>query len=317
MLSHTMLAEAAERLRGRIRRTPVLALDAGELPGGAPVVLKLEFLQHSGSFKARGAFNRMLTADVPAAGVAAASGGNHGAAVAYAARALQQAATIFVPGPTSAAKLERIASYGAVVRQGGADYAEALDRCRVFQAETGALDVHAYDEEAVLAGQGTIGLEMRREALTHVLVAVGGGGLIGGMAAALDGSGVQVVGVEPEACPTFRAARLAGAPVDVGVAGVAADSLGARRLGSLSFDWLRRAGAESVLVSDAAIRGAQGWLWERLRVIAEPGGATALAALLSGAWLPPSPACRVGVVLCGANADPGLVSRETFRPVAA
>lgn len=305
---HT-IAAAAERLAGHVRHTPTMMLPADELPGSGPVALKLEFLQHSGSFKARGAFNRLLTATVPAAGVVAASGGNHGAAVAYAARQLGHAATIFVPGLTPAAKVARIRSYGAKVVQGGAAYADAWEACQAHQASTGALNVHAYDDPDVVSGQGTVGLELLADApgVTHVLVSVGGGGLMAGIAAALEGSGVRVVGVEPFGCPTLHAALAAGAPVAVEVGGLAADSLGARTLGNIGFGIARRTGVESVLVDDEAIRAAQRWLWERLRIVAEPGGAAALAAVLSGAWSAPDGSV-VAVILCGANTDPDSVA---------
>ncbi len=309
MIDPAAIEAAARRLIPHIRRTPVLHLGPGELPGGAEVTLKLEFLQHTGSFKPRGAFNTLLTQAVAPAGVVAASGGNHGAAVAFAAQRLGTAATIFVPQPTPATKVARIRFYGATVVQGGAAYSEALEACRAHQARTGALDVHAYDQESVLAGQGTVGREFEHDApgLTHVLVAVGGGGLIGGVAAWYGTGSTQVVAVEPEACPTLHAARLAGRPAPVATGGIAADSLGARQAGGLTFEIAQRAGIECVLVSDDEIRAAQTWLWDRLRLIAEPGGATALAALLDGAWKPP-PGARVGVVLCGANTDPATVS---------
>jgi threonine dehydratase len=271
------------------------------------VTLKLELLQHAGSFKPRGAFNRLLSASVPAAGVIAASGGNHGAAVAYAARALGVTAEIFVPGGTPAAKVARIASYGATVVQGGETYAEALVASRERQAASGALEVHAYDHADVLAGQGTVGREMQADApeLTHLLVATGGGGLIGGIAAWYAGS-AAVVSVEPEGCPTLHSALAAGRPVQAPVGGVAADSLGARQSGALMFPIAQRFVSEAVLVPDAAILAAQRLLWDRFRLVAEPGGATALAALLSGAWVPPAGA-RVGIVVCGANTDPSKV----------
>jgi threonine dehydratase len=284
-----------------VRRTPVLA---GDLDIGAPVMLKLELLQHAGSFKPRGAFNRLLSAAVPASGVIAASGGNHGAAVAYAARSLGIAAEIFVPAGTPAAKLARIALYGAHVVQGGETYAEALAASRERQAATGALEVHAYDDEDVLAGQGTVGREFEQDApdLTHILVATGGGGLIGGIAAWYAGS-AEVVSVEPEGCPALHDALLAGKPVAAPVGGLAADSLGARQVGALMFPIAQRFVRQAVLVPDEAILAAQRLLWERFRLTAEPGGATAAAALLSGRFVPPSGA-RVGIVICGANTDP-------------
>ena len=287
-----------------MRHTPVLHLPAPDLGLEFPVTLKLELLQHTGSFKPRGAFNRLLSAALPAVGVIAASGGNHGAAVAYAARALGVQAEIFVPELTPPAKVARIASYGARVLQGGETYAEALAASRARQAQTGALEVHAYDDPAVLAGQGTVGREFERDAaeLTHVLVATGGGGLIGGIAAWYAGSAV-VVSVEPEACPALHDALRAGRSVAAPVGGLAADSLGARQVGELMFPIAARYVADAVLVSDAAIAAAQRFLWDHLRLIAEPGGATALAALLPGAFVPPDGA-RVGVLVCGANTDP-------------
>ncbi len=307
MISRTAIAAAARRIAGRVRHTPVLRLAADEVGLGFPVTLKLELLQHAGSFKPRGAFNRMLSADLPEAGVIAASGGNHGAAVAYAARALGVVAEIFVPATTPAAKVARIASYGARVVQTGAAYAEALAASRERQAETGALEVHAYDHQAVLAGQGTVAREFERDApdLTHVLVATGGGGLIGGMAAWYAGA-VQLVSVEPAGCPALHDALAAGHPVAAPVGGLAADSLGARQVGALMFPIAQAHVATAVLVPDASIAAAQGLIWDRLRLVAEPGGATALAALLSGAFRPPNDA-QVGVLVCGANTDPAKV----------
>ena len=271
------------------------------------ITLKLELLQHAGSFKPRGAFNRLLIAPRPAGGVIAASGGNHGAAVAYAARALGIAAEIFVPALTPAAKVARIESYGARIVQGGETYAEALAASRARQAETGALEVHAYDDPDVLAGQGTVGRELEQDApeLTHLLVAAGGGGLIGGIAAWYAGS-IKVISVEPEGCPALHDALVAGRPVPAAVGGVAADSLGARQVGTLMFPIAARS-VSAVLVPDAAILTAQRLLWDRVRLVAEPGGATALAALLCGAFIPPAGA-RVGVLVCGGNTDPAKVS---------
>jgi threonine dehydratase len=307
MINRKDIAAAAARIEGHIRHTPVLRLAATEMGLGFPVTLKLELLQHAGSFKPRGAFNRLLSSSIPPAGVIAASGGNHGAAVAYAARALGAKAEIFVPEPTPMMKVARIASYGARVVQIGATYADALSASRDRQAETGALEVHAYDHPAVLAGQGTVGQELEQDApeLTHVLVATGGGGLIGGIAAWYAGS-AQVVSVEPEACPTLHNALHAGHPVEAPVGGLAADSLGARQVGGLMFPIAQAHAVAAVLVPDTAIAQAQRVIWDRLRLIAEPGGATALAALLCGAFTPPQNA-HVGVLVCGANADPAKV----------
>lgn len=272
-------------------------------------MLKLELLQTSGSFKPRGAFNRLLSAALPAAGVVAASGGNHGAAVACAAQSLGVPAEIFVPDLTGAAKRERIAGYGARLVVGGATYDEARQASEARAADSGALLVHAYDQPEVLEGQGTLALELEHQApdLTHVLVAVGGGGLLGGMLGWYGNGTTAMVAVEPEGCPTLHAALQAGRPVPAPVGGVAADSLGPRQVGALMFPLAARHLGGAVLVTDGAISAAQRWLWQELRLVAEPGGATALAALLSGAWVPPAGA-RVGVVLCGANCAPATVA---------
>lgn len=308
MLTRSDIAAAASRIAPHIRHTPVMRDSGATLGLGYPVVLKLELLQHAGSFKPRGAFNRLLSGTIPPAGVVAASGGNHGAAVAYAARSLGIAAEIFVPTLTPAAKVARIASYGARVSQVGETYADSLAASRARQAESGALEVHAYDHPDVLAGQGTVGREFELDApeLTHVLVATGGGGLIGGVAAWYAG-GAAVVSVEPEGCPTLHTALREGRPVDAPVGGLAADSLGARRVGCEMFPLAQRFVSAAVLVPDAAIREAQQRLWESFRLVAEPGGATALAALLSGRFSPP-PDARVGIVVCGANTDPAKVT---------
>jgi threonine dehydratase len=269
-------------------------------------VLKLEFLQHAGSFKARGAFNTLLSTPIGAAGVAAASGGNHGAAVAFAARARGVRATIFVPEIASPSKIEVIRACGADVRIGGARYADALAACNDFVANTGALSIHAYDSAATIAGQGTLALEWDAQAadqapLDTVLVAVGGGGLIAGLAAWWRGR-ARVVGVEPEGSRALHAALAAGHPVDVDVQSIAADSLGARRVGDLVLPIAAAAVDRVVLVADDAIRAAQALAWQRLRVVLEPGGAAALAALTSRVYQP-APGERVGVLLCGANVD--------------
>lgn len=308
MISRNDIATAGVRITRYVRHTPLLHLSGAELGLEFPVTLKLELLQHSGSFKPRGAFNRLLSTELPRAGVIAASGGNHGAAVAYAARALGVAAEIYVPTLTPATKVARIAGYGAKVVQTGATYAEALAASRDRQAATGALEVHAYDHADVLAGQGTVGREFEHDApeLTHILVATGGGGLIGGVAAWYAGS-VQMISVEPAGCPALHDALRSGQPVEAPVGGLAADSLGARQVGGLMFPIAQRYVAGAILVTDAAIAAAQRLIWDRLRLIAEPGGATALAALLSGAFAPPAGA-NVGVVVCGSNTDPAKVA---------
>ena len=304
-ISRKLVSEAALRIRRHVRHTPVLQTDLG---GDSPVTLKLELLQHTGSFKPRGAFNRLLSATPSKTGVIAASGGNHGAAVAYAARTLDLPAEIFVPLVTPAAKTARIASYGARVIQIGETYAEAAAACRDRQAETGALEIHAYDHIDVLAGQATVGRELEADApeLTHILVATGGGGLIGGIAAWYAGS-AEIISVEPSDCPALHDALRAGQPVAAPVGGLAADSLGARQVGALMFPIAQRFVTQSVLVSDAAILAAQRLLWDQFRLITEPGGATALAALLSSAFKPP-PGARVGIIVCGGNTDPAKLA---------
>jgi threonine dehydratase len=312
-VSHVVIArsevrEAAARIAPFVRRTPVVVLGGNQLGLPQDVVLKLEGLQHSGSFKVRGAFNTLLSADVPATGVIAASGGNHGAAVAYAAQRLGLSAEVFVPAAAPEAKLARIRRYGARVTAVGADYAEAHRASLEREAATGALRVHAYDQHEVVVGQGTVAHELSEQApgLDTVLIAVGGGGLIAGCASWYT-DGVRVVAVEPERAPTLHRARAAGGPVDVEVGGIAADALGARRLGAIAAEVAERYVDESLLVGDDAIREAQRVLWEELRVLAEPGGATALAALLSGVHVP-APGSTVGVVVCGANLDPAAWS---------
>ena len=310
-VSRADIAAAAARIAPHVRRTPLLEVPAGELGLGVHMVLKLELLQHAGSFKPRGAFNRILMAreagELPAAGVIAASGGNHGAAVAYAARALGLVAEIFVPQHTPPAKIARIESLGARLVRGGETYVEALAASRERQAVTGAMEVHAFDHPAVLAGQGTTAKEFLEDApgITHMIVATGGGGLIGGMAAWAGGR-VQVVSVEPTGCPGLHDALAAGRPVPAPVGGVAADALGARQVGALMFPIAQAHVARAVLVEDEAIRAAQRLLWDRFRLVAEPGGATALSALLSGAFVAP-PGSRVGVLVCGSNTDPATV----------
>lgn len=289
-------------LRPYIRRTPVVELDPRDFGlNCAGLVLKLELLQHAGSFKARGAFTNMLTREVPEAGVVAASGGNHGAAVAYAARKLGKHATIFVPTVASEAKRERIRSYGARLVITGERYADSLEASDVWAAESGALRLHAYDQPETLLGQATVGLEFEEQApgLDTLLVAVGGGGLIGGIAAWYAGR-VRVIGVEPEAAPTLTRALEAGRPVDAEAGGIAADSLAPKQVGALMFPIAQQYVARTVLVADDAIEAAQRTLWDVLRVVAEPGGAAALSALLSGRYVPESGE-RVGVLVCGGN----------------
>ena len=290
------------RIAPHVRRTPAIEVDGADFGApGATLVFKLEFLQHAGSFKTRGAFNSLLARDLPAAGVVAASGGNHGAAVAYAAMCLGVPAAIFVPEVASPAKLEQIRGYGARLEVGGERYADALAASERYAQASGAAQIHAYDQFATLEGQGTVALEFEAQAplLDAVLVAVGGGGLIGGMAAWYAGR-VALVGVEPEAAPTLTRALEAGQPVDAPAGGIAADSLAPRRVGSLMFPIAQRYVERTVLVTDEAIREAQRALWKMLRIVAEPGGSAALAALLSGRY-EALPGRRIGILLCGAN----------------
>lgn len=293
---------AYERIRRHLRRTPTIDVDIADF-AGAPVgasILKLEFLQHSGSFKARGAFANLLLREPPGAGVVAASGGNHGAAVAFAARRLGVPATIFVPSVASPAKLEQIRSYGADLRVGGDRYDDALRASIAHQRETGALSAHAFDQDETLMGQGSVALEFAEQASPDtILVATGGGGLLGGMAAYLEGR-IRLVAVEPETAPSLYNARAAGRPIDAPAGGVAADSLAPKRIGEKAYGLAERFVERAVLVSDQAIVDAQAALWKTLRVVVEPGGAAALAALLSGAYRPEAGE-RVGVLLCGAN----------------
>ena len=285
-----------------VRETPVVMAEAGDFGlAGAPIAFKLELLQHAGSFKPRGAFTNLLTRTVPKAGVVAASGGNHGAAVAFAARRLGVPAKIFIPTVASPAKIAQIRSYGAALVVEGARYADALALSEQWAAETGALQIHAFDQPETMLGQGTVAREFATQApqATTWLVAVGGGGLIGGMAAWAEGKH-KIVAVEPEAAPTLHMARAAGQPVEAPAGGVAADSLAPKKVGGLMFPIAQRYVAESVLVPDEAIREAQRVLWRVLRVVAEPGGAAAFAALLSGAYKP-APDERVGVLVCGGN----------------
>jgi threonine dehydratase len=291
-----------QAIRPFIRWTPVIDVDLADFGLAAgPLAVKLELLQHVGVFKTRGAFANLLLRAVPPAGVVAASGGNHGAAVAYAAMRLGVRARIFVPEISSPAKIARIRSYGAELVVGGARYADALEASEAWQRESGALAVHAFDQEETMAGQGTIGLELEtdRPPLDTVLVAVGGGGLIGGIAAWYAGK-TKVVGVEPEAAPTLAKALEAGRPVDAEAGGIAADSLAPRRIGEKVFPIARRHVSHVALVTDEAIRAAQLALWDGLRVVAEPGGAAAFAALLSGSYRA-RPGERIGVLVSGGN----------------
>jgi len=297
--------QATERIiRPHIRRTPILEVDGADFGlDSIKIVFKLELFQHSGSFKARGAFTNILTREVPAAGVVAASGGNHGAAVAYAAMKLRKPATIFVPSVASPAKLDRIRSYGAELVIAGDRYAESLEASEEWTARSGALPIHAYEAIETLLGQGTLGMELEEQApkLDSLLVAVGGGGLIGGVTAWYQDR-VKMIAVEPTAAPTLDYALRAGQPVDAPAGGIAADSLAPRQVGQLMFPIAQQYVREVVLVSDDEIVAAQKSLWETIRVAAEPGGAAAFAALLSGRYKP-QPGERVGVIVCGGDSS--------------
>jgi threonine dehydratase len=301
-MNRERIAETETLIRPYIRETPILETD-GEDFGmeSLRVIFKLESLQHTGSFKARGAFANLLMRRVPAAGVVAASGGNHGAAVAYAARRLGKRARIFVPRVASPAKMERIRNYGAELIVSGERYSDALAASEKWRADSGAMAVHAYDQVETLLGQGTVGLEFERQApkLDTLLVAAGGGGLIGGIAAWYAGK-ITIIGVEPQAAPTLARALEAGKPVDVETGGIAADSLGAKRAGEIMFPFVRKYVEKVVLVPDEAIMQAQMALWNTLRVVAEAGGAAAFAALLSRQYKPKERE-RIGVLICGGN----------------
>jgi threonine dehydratase len=289
-------------IRPYIRRTPVVEVDGRDfgLPG-LRLVFKLELLQQSGSFKARGAFANLLLRRVPEAGVVAASGGNHGAAVAHAAHELRVPARIYVPRISTKAKVDRIRASGAELMLVGERYADALAASEEFAASSGALQVHAFDQDETLMGAGTLGMELEEQAsaLDAVLVAVGGGGLIGGIAAWF-GDRSTVVGVEPELAPTLSRALQAGRPVDAPADGIAADSLAPRRVGERVFPIARRYVKQVVLVTDESIAQAQQALWSTLRVAAEPGGAAAFAALLSRRFQPPA-GSRIAVIISGGN----------------
>ncbi len=296
------IAQCEKLIRPFIRRTPVIEVDASEL--GLPantLTLKLELLQHSGSFKARGAFANLLTRDVPKAGVVAASGGNHGAAVAYAAMKLGRPAKIFIPSVSSPAKVARIREYGADLVIEGDRYADALTASETWARQTGAMPVPAFDQNETIIGQGTLGLELAEQApdIDTLLVSVGGGGLIAGIAAWYAGR-IKVIGVEPFASPTLSKALEAGHPIDAEAGGLAADSLAPRRVGERVFPIVAKYARQTVLVSDEAIAEAQATLWRALRIVAEPGGAAAFSAISSGAYRP-QPSERVAVIISGGN----------------
>ena len=296
------IAAVEKIIRPHIRRTPILEVAAADFRlDSISLIFKLEFLQHAGSFKARGAFANLLTRQVPRSGVVAASGGNHGVAVAYAAGRLGIPAKIFIPTIASPDKIERIRRSGADLVLVGERYADALAASQTWIAQSGALPIHAFDQLETLLGQGSVGLEFEQQCpnLDTLLVAVGGGGLIGGIAAWYAGK-VKLIGVEPEAAPTLANALSAGHPVDSPAGGIAADSLAPKRVGELMFPIAQNYVAKALLVSDDEIKRAQAELWSVLRVVTEPGGAAAFAALLSRRYQP-APGERVGVLLCGGN----------------
>lgn len=312
--SREEIRDAYHLIASRIRRTPVLFSPLGELGLTTPVSLKLELLQHAGSFKTRGAFTTLLTETIPGAGVAAASGGNHGVAVAYASRALGLSARIFVPEIASPAKVAAIKAHGADVRIGGARYADAQQACDAFVAESGALRVHPFDADLTIRGQATLGLEWDEQtrdaggfALDTILVACGGGGLVAGIASYFRGTQTRVFAVEPRGSCALHAALLGGCPVDVPVESVAADSLGARNVGARVYAIAKELLAGVILVDDDAIVAAQHRLFQDLRIATEPGGAAAAAAILSRAYVP-AKSERIGVLLCGGNVDLGKLA---------
>jgi threonine dehydratase len=303
-VTRARIAETYALIHPHLRRTPVIEIDSGDFGLDCGTLsLKLELLQHAGSFKPRGAFANLLLREVSSAGVVAASGGNHGVAVAFAARKLGIAARIFVPSVAAPTKQRRIRELGAELVVIGDRYDAALEASQAYVASSGALAIHAFDQPETLLGQGSVGLELEAQSagFDTLLVAVGGGGLIGGIAAWFDGA-VRIVAVEPRRAPTLHDALRAGRPVDAAAGGVAADSLAPRRVGELMFPLAQRFVERVVLVEDEQIIAAQRALWSNLRIAAEPGGATALAALISGAYRP-APAERVALLVCGGNTD--------------
>ncbi|RKR88684.1 L-threonine ammonia-lyase [Micromonospora pisi] len=308
MITRADVDAAAVRIAGHVRRTPVFEMDPDGR--GGPGWFKCEFMQHTGTFKARGAVNRLLSAREsgeldPAVGIVVASGGNAGLANAYAARAFGVPATVFVPLTAPAVKVAKLRSYGATVVQHGNEYAEAYEAALRAVAETGAVYCHAYDQPEIVAGAGTAGSELIEQldgAVDTIVVAVGGGGLMAGIAAAAEGV-ARVVGVEPVTIPTLHTALAEGGPVDVPVSGIAADSLGARRIGEIAYAVAVRTGVRAVLVADDDLVAARRQLWDRWRIGVEYGASAAYAALASGAYRP-EPGERVAVLLCGANTDP-------------
>ena len=313
MISRERIQQTENVIWPHIRRTPILEVDGDDFGlDSIRIVFKLELFQHAGSFKARGAFTNILTREVPAAGVVAASGGNHGVAVAFAAMKLRKPATIFVPSVAAPAKVDRIRRYGAELVITGDRYAESLEASEAWTAKTGALPIHAYEGDETLLGQGTLGLELEQQdpKLDSLLVAVGGGGLIGGVASWYQDR-VKMIAVEPFEAPTLERALSAGRPVDAPAGGIAADSLAPRQVGQQMFPIAEKYVREVVLVSDEEIVEAQKKLWQTVRVVAEPGGAAAFAGLLSGRYKT-KPGERVGVVVCGGNTDIKMDTKSTI-----
>ncbi|MEL7138620.1 MAG: threonine/serine dehydratase [Pseudomonadota bacterium] len=313
MIGTDEIEVAATRVERHVRVTPVMSVD-GAFGVAGPLALKLECLQHTGSFKARGAFNNLLAKPVPAAGIVAASGGNHGAAVAYAAHRLGHRARVYVPRIAGPAKIGLIERTGADLVVVDGAYDEARQQAEAWEAETGAMQVHAYDDPLTVAGQGTMMREWEAQGLDAdtVLIAVGGGGLIAGALAWLAGRR-KVVAVEPEAAPTLETTLREGWGTRVPVGGIAANALGARYLGRACYDLAHAHGVESVLVSEASIQAAQHRLWQDLRILTEPAGAAALAALIDGAYRP-APGERVAVLVCGANPAPDPFGEAVAEP---
>lgn len=296
------IERAASAIGGQIRTTPIVEVPGAEIGLDATLVLKLEYLQHSGSFKARGAANFVVSQPIADDGIVAASGGNHGAAVAWAAGRFGHDAHIFVPTTATPAKVERLRQYGANVHEVGDVYGDALAASQEYLEHHHATSIHAYDDPVVMAGAGTCARELDRAAprLDAVMVACGGGGLAGG-AATWYGTRAEIVAVETFGTPAFAAATAAGEPVDIEVTGLVADALGATRIGATGFRALRAVDATSVLVSDDAVMAAREHLWNWLRIVVEPAAAAPVAALMTGSWVPDTAGARIGIVLCGAN----------------
>jgi len=312
VITRDQITAAHERIAPHIRRTPVMELDGAAVGLPHPVTLKLELQQHTGSFKARGAFNNLLSREMPEAGVVAASGGNHGAAVGYAAARLGIPARIFVPSIAGEAKISLVQGTGAALEVIEGHYGQAAAAAEACRAGSGAMSVHPFDAPETLAGQGTVGAELEQQApdLDILLVAVGGGGLIGGIAgwyaANMNSGRIRIIAVEPSSAATLTVALRDGPDAEIQPSGVAVNSLGAPKIGRLAYDAARAYGIETITVPDEAISAAQALLWSSARVLAEPGGAAALAALTSGRFVAP-PGARVGVVVCGGNIDPSPI----------